>query len=165
MNEFKGRLNTDPCSIAIVVSRFNEFITQGLLNGALDSLDRLNISRDKVTIAWVPGACEIPLIAKQLALMKQYDAIICLGAVIRGATAHFDYVCGQVSSGISNLSHEMNLPIIFGVITTDTIEQALERAGTKCGNKGSDSAIAAVEMVDLMRQLKKNLAFQTKLKK
>lgn len=154
MKEYKGRLIAHPVKIAIVISKFNEMITKSLLQGALDGLDRFGIPSEQITIAWTPGAYEIPLIAKQLASTNHYDAIICLGAVIRGATPHFDYVAGHAASGIAQVGMEANLPVIFGVLTTDTIEQAIERAGTKAGNKGYDAALAAIEMIDLMRQLK-----------
>jgi len=153
MKEYKGRLIASNIRVGIVVARFNELITKSLLEGALDTFDRFGVEEDNVTIAWVPGSFEIPLIAKQLAETKQFDAILCLGAVIKGATAHFDYVCSQTASGIARLALESNLPIIFAVLTTDTIEQAMERAGTKAGNKGSEYAQSAIEMIDLMRQL------------
>lgn len=153
MKEYKGKLTNSNVRIGIVVARFNEMITHSLLQGAIDTLERHGIPSQSISIAWVPGAFEIPLIAKQMAHSGQFDAIICLGAVIRGATPHFDYVAGQTASGVAALSLETNLPIIFGVLTTDTIEQAIERAGTKAGNKGGDAALTALEMIDLLKQL------------
>jgi len=138
---------------AIVVGRFNEFVTQALLDGALNTLERHGADLDEVTVAHVPGSREIPLVAKRCARSGEYDAIICLGAVIRGATDHFDYVCSGVSSGTMRASLDTEVPIIFGILTTDTIEQAVERAGTKAGNAGRDAAASAIEMADLMRQL------------
>lgn len=140
--------------IAIVISRFNELITKSLLEGALDCLNRLGMPEKDITTIWVPGAYEIPVVAKQLAKNQKYEAIICLGAVIRGATPHFDYVAGQTASGIASIALESTVPVIFGVLTTESIEQALERAGTKSGNKGYESALAAIEMIDLMRQIR-----------
>lgn len=154
MREYKGKLKADNIKVGIVVARFNEHITQNLLHGALDALDRFGVPSENITVAWTPGSYEIPLVTKQLALSENYDAIICLGAVIRGATAHFDYVAGEASSGIAKLSLELNIPVIFGILTTDTIEQAVERAGTKAGNKGFDAAQTAIEMIDLLRQLR-----------
>lgn len=138
---------------AIVVSRFNEFITEQMLDGALDTLDRHGADLDDVTIAHVPGSLEIPVAAKKLAGSGEYDAVICIGAVIRGATSHYDYVCSGVSSGTMSTSLDTEVPVIFGVITTDTIEQAVERAGTKAGNKGSEAAVSAIEMANLMDQM------------
>jgi 6,7-dimethyl-8-ribityllumazine synthase len=154
MKEYKGRLIAHQARIGIVVARFNELITKSLLNGALEGLARYGVPDTNITVAWVPGSYEIPLAAKQLALTGQVDAIICLGTVIRGATAHFDHVAGQTSSGIAQVSLETNIPLIFGVLTTDTIEQAIERAGTKAGNKGFESVQAAIEMIDLLHQIK-----------
>ena len=162
MNEFVGKLIGQGMHIGIVVSRFNEMITRSLLSGALDGLLRHGVDREDVTVTWVPGAFEIPLAAEQMASSGKYDAIICLGAVIRGATPHFDYVAAQMASGIARVSHEYSLPVIFDVLTTNTIEEAVERAGTKSGNKGFDGAMSAIEMVDLMRQLK-NDAHQKRL--
>jgi 6,7-dimethyl-8-ribityllumazine synthase len=153
MKETKGLLRYSQGSIAIVVARFNELITKSLLEGALDFLERSGMPSDQIHVVWVPGAFEIPLIAKQLAASKQFDAIICLGAIIRGATAHFDYVAGQAAAGVAKIALESDLPVIFGVLTTDTIEQAIERAGTKAGNKGSEAAAAALEMMNLIDQL------------
>ena len=154
MKEYKGRLIAHQIRIGIVVARFNEWVTKNLLNGALEGLERYGVSDSNITVVWVPGACEIPLAAKQLAQNGHVDAIICLGAVIRGATPHFEYVASQASSGICNVSLETHLPIIFGVLTTDTMEQAMERAGIKSGNKGFEAVQTAIEMVDLLRQLK-----------
>lgn len=138
---------------AIVVSRFNEFITEQLLDGALDTLRRHGADMEAVTVARVPGSLEIPVAAKKMAGSGDYDAVICLGAVIRGATVHFDYVCSGAASGTMRASLDTGVPVIFGIITTDTIEQAIERAGTKAGNKGADAAEAAIEMVNLMQQM------------
>lgn len=140
-------------SFAIVVSRFNSFITEKLLQGAIDALTRHEADMDRVTVAWCPGSFEIPLVSKKLAESGAYDAIICLGAVIRGATPHFDLVASQVGRGVAQVSMETGVPVIFGVLTTDTIEQAIERAGTKSGNKGAEAAVSAIEMVNLLRQL------------
>ncbi|HET7579435.1 MAG TPA: 6,7-dimethyl-8-ribityllumazine synthase [Bacillales bacterium] len=150
-NVFEGNLAGNDLKIAIVVSRFNEFITTKLLEGAEHTLKRHGVSEEAVDIAWVPGAFEIPFIAKKMAQSEKYDAVITLGAVIRGATSHFDYVCNGVTSGVGSASLETGVPVIFGVLTTETIEQAVERAGTKAGNKGSDAAVAAVEMANLNR--------------
>ncbi|HYE94999.1 MAG TPA: 6,7-dimethyl-8-ribityllumazine synthase [Rubricoccaceae bacterium] len=138
---------------AVVASRFNELVTQRLLDGALDALARHGVADDRVTVAWCPGAFEIPVVAKALAASGGYDAVICLGAVIRGATAHFDHVAGGVASGVQRAALDTGVPVLFGVLTVDTIEQALERAGTKAGNKGAEAAIGALEMVSLLRQL------------
>ncbi len=150
---FEGTLLGSGLRFGIVVSRFNEFITQRLLEGALDGLRRHGVEEDAVDVAWVPGSLEIPVVARRLAQSGQYDAVICLGAVIRGATAHFDYVAGGAANGIASVALETGVPVIFGVITTDTIEQAIERAGTKAGNKGYDAALSAIEMANLMRTL------------
>lgn len=150
---FEGKLQAEGMKFAIVVSRFNDFIGEHLVGGALDALNRNGAKEDDVAIFKVPGAFEIPLVAKQLALQKNYDAVICLGAVIRGATPHFEYVSAEVSKGIANASLETGTPMAFGVITTDNIEQAIERAGSKAGNKGWSAAIAAIEMVDLLRKI------------
>ena len=138
---------------AVVASRFNELVTQRLLDGALDTLARHGVADDRVTVAWCPGAFEIPVVAKALAASGGYDAVICLGDVIRGATAHFDHVAGGVASGVQRAALDTGVPVLFGVLTVDTIEQALERAGTKAGNKGAEAAIGALEMVSLLRQL------------
>ncbi len=153
MNVFEGNLITDDISIGIVASRFNEFITSKLISGALDGLKRHNVKDDEIDLAWVPGAFEIPLIARKMADSGKYDAVICLGAVIRGATPHFDYVSAEVTKGVAIASLESGVPVIFGVLTTDSIEQAIERAGTKSGNKGTECALSAIEMVNLIRSI------------
>ena len=150
---FEGTLVGTGLRVAIVVSRFNEFITRQLLEGALDGLRRHGVAAEDVDVAWVPGAFEIPLVARRLARSNKYDALICLGAVIRGATAHFDYVAGQAAAGVANVAVQAGVPVVFGILTTDTVEQAIERAGTKAGNKGYEAALAAIEMATLMRQL------------
>ncbi|MBH8601727.1 6,7-dimethyl-8-ribityllumazine synthase [Thermoactinomyces sp. CICC 23799] len=152
-NVYEGRLVATGMRFAIVAGRFNEFITGKLVNGAVDGLKRHGAEDDAIDIVWVPGAFEIPLIADQLAASKKYDAVIALGCVIRGATTHYDYVCNEVSKGVAAAGVRHQLPVIFGVITTENIEQAIERAGTKAGNKGWESALAAIEMADLMKQL------------
>lgn len=139
--------------IGIVISRFNEFITSKLMDGALDTLDRHGVNDEDIEIAWVPGSFEIPITADRMASSGRYDAVICLGAVIRGATPHFDYVAAEASKGVANVGLKTGLPVIFGVVTTDNIEQAIERAGTKVGNKGSDAAEAAIEMANLFRSI------------
>ena len=139
--------------VGIVVARFNELITAKLLGGAKDGLVRHDVPEENIDVAWVPGAFEIPLIAKKMAKSGKYDAIICLGAVIRGATSHYDYVCNEVSKGIASVSLESEIPVMFGVVTTENIEQAIERAGTKAGNKGYDCALGAIEMINLVRQI------------
>ena len=149
MKEYSANLVSNGKKYAIVVARFNHFITDRLVEGCLDTLKRHEVKDEEVELVRVPGAFEIPLVAKKLA-HKDYDAVICLGAVIRGDTSHYDYVCSEVSKGIANVSLESGKPIIFGVVTTDTIEQAVQRAGTKAGNKGSDAAISAIEMANLM---------------
>ena len=153
MKVYEGKLVSDKIRVGIIAARFNEFITSKLLSGALDTLKRHDVAEDDIEIAWVPGAFEIPLIASKMAKSGKYDAVICLGAVIRGATSHYDYVCSEVSKGIANVSLASDIPVMFGVLTTDTIEQAIERAGTKAGNKGSDCAAGAIEMVNLMREM------------
>ncbi|MBM6699224.1 6,7-dimethyl-8-ribityllumazine synthase [Bifidobacterium pullorum subsp. saeculare] len=153
MKTFEGKLTSHDIKIGIVVARFNEFITAKLLGGAMDGLLRHDVNEDDVHVAWVPGAFEIPLIASKMAKSGNYDAVICLGAVIRGSTSHYDYVCNEVSKGIAATSLESGIPVLFGVLTTDNIEQAIERAGTKAGNKGYDCAVGAIEMVNLIRQL------------
>jgi len=150
---FEGKVNGRGLKFAIVVSRFNEFITSKLLGGALDTLKRHETNEEDIDVAWVPGAFEIPLIAKKLADSKKYDAVICLGAVIRGSTSHYDYVCNEVSKGVAQISLSTGVPTIFGVLTTENIEQAIERAGTKAGNKGSDAAVSAMEMANLIKNL------------
>ena len=151
---YEGKVNGRGLKFAIVVSRFNEFITSKLLGGALDTLKRHETNEEDIDVVWVPGAFEIPLLAKKLATSKKYDAVICLGAVIRGSTSHYDYVCNEVSKGVAQVSLQTEVPTIFGVVTTENIEQAIERAGTKAGNKGSDAAISAMEMANLIRNLK-----------
>jgi 6,7-dimethyl-8-ribityllumazine synthase len=152
MKIYEGKLIAQDLKFNIIVGRFNEFISGKLLSGALDALKRHGVSDNDIEITWVPGAFEIPLTAKKLTKTKKYDGIICLGAVIRGATPHFDYVSSEVSKGIANVSLETEVPVIFGVLTTDTIEQAIERAGTKAGNKGYDAAVTAIEMANLFKQ-------------
>jgi len=149
----EGKLNAADRTFAIVVSRFNNFITEKLLEGAIDCIVRHGGSDDRITTCYVPGAMEIPGAARKLAESGKYDAVICLGCVIRGATPHFEYVAGQAARGIAQLAMQTGLPVIFGVLTADTIEQAIERAGTKAGNRGYDAAAAAIEMADLLRQL------------
>lgn len=153
MKVIEGFYEGNGLKIAIVASRFNEFITNKLVGGAEDCLRRHNVAEDDITLAWVPGAFEIPLAAKKLALSGKFDAVICVGAVIRGATSHYDYVCAEVSKGIASVSLETGVPVLFGVLTTDTIEQAVERAGTKAGNKGYDCALGALELVQLMKKV------------
>lgn len=150
---YEGKLIGKDLKFGIVVSRFNEFITSKLLSGCLDTLQRHEVAEENIQIAWVPGAFEIPLIAQQM-VQKGYDAVICLGAVIRGATPHFDYVSAEVTKGVALVGLNTGVPVIYGILTTDTIEQAIERAGTKAGNKGSDAALSAIEMVNLIRNLK-----------
>ncbi len=149
---YEGKLLGDNQKIAVIVSRFNEFITNKLLSGCLDALSRHNVNLDNVEIAWVPGAFEMPLVAQKMT-SRGYDAVICLGAVIRGATPHFEYVSAEVTKGIAQVGLNTGVPVVYGVITADTIEQAIERAGTKAGNKGVDAALTAIEMVNLLRQL------------
>ena len=153
MKTFEGTLVSKDIRVGIVAARFNEFITSKLISGAMDGLVRHNVNEDNIHIAWVPGAFEIPLIASKMAKSGNYDAVICLGAVIRGATSHYDYVCNEVSKGIAAISLETGVPVMFGVVTTDNIEQAIERAGTKAGNKGYDCALGAIEMVNLLRSI------------
>lgn len=153
MKTYEGKLVSTNIKIGIVAARFNEFITSKLLGGALDALKRHEVKEDNIEVAWVPGAFEIPLIALKMAKSKKYDAIICLGTVIRGTTNHYEYVCSEVSKGIANVSLNSEIPVMFGVLTTENIEQAVERAGTKAGNKGFDSAVAAIEMVNLIREI------------
>lgn len=152
-NHIEGDLTAAGRRFGIVASRFNDFIVRPLLDGALDAIKRHGGDLSSVDVAWVPGSYEIPLAARRLAFSGRYDAVICLGAVIRGATAHFDYVAGGASSGVSNVALEADLPVIFGVITTETIEQAIERAGTKLGNKGFEAAATAIEMASLMAKI------------
>ena len=155
MNVFEGKVVSENIKIGIVAARFNEFITSKLLGGALDGLKRHNVNENDIDVAWVPGAFEIPLIAKKMANSGKYDAVICLGAVIRGSTSHYDYVCNEVSKGIAAVSMNSDIPVMFGVITTENIEQAIEGAGTKAGNKGYDCALGAIEMVNLIREMDK----------
>lgn len=152
-NIIEGNITAEGLRFAIVASRFNEFITSKLLEGALDMLRRHGAAEDAVDVVWVPGAFEIPLAAKKLAASGKYDAVICVGAVIRGATSHYDYVCNEVSKGVAQAGVSTGVPVIFGVVTTENIEQAVERAGTKAGNKGADGAMAAMEMANLLKKI------------
>lgn len=149
---FEGKLVGTNLKVAIVVSRFNDFITNRLLDGAKDTLVRHGVDEDNIDVAYVPGAFEIPLVAKKLAQKNDYDAVITLGCVIRGATSHYDYVCNEVAKGVSKANDVTNTPVIFGVLTTESIEQAVERAGTKAGNKGAEAAVSAIEMTNLLKQ-------------
>ena len=153
MKIIEGKFDATGLKTALVVSRFNEFITSKLVGGAIDALVRNNAKEDDITQVWVPGAFEIPAVAKKLAESKKYDAVICLGAVIRGSTPHFDMVANEATKGVAQVGMQCGIPVIFGVLTTDTIEQAVERAGTKAGNKGFDAALSAIEMVNLYRQI------------
>ena len=153
MKTLEGKLTAKNMKIAIVVARFNEFITSKLLSGCIDCLIRHEAADEDLTVAWVPGAFEIPMAAKKLAESGKYDAVICLGAVIRGATLHFDYVCAEASKGIAQVSMQTGVPVAFGVLTTENIQQAVERAGTKAGNKGVDCAMTAMEMVNLFKEM------------
>lgn len=153
MNVYEGMCVSQQMRVGIVAARFNEFITSKLLGGALDGLKRHDVPEDCVDVAWVPGAFEIPLIASKMAKTGTYDAVICLGAVIRGSTSHYDYVCSEVSKGVAAISLENGIPVMFGVLTTDHIEQAIERAGSKAGNKGYECAVGAIEMVNLIREI------------
>ena len=153
MKTLEGKLTAKNMKIAIVVARFNEFITSKLLSGCIDCLIRHEAADADLTVAWVPGAFEIPMAAKKLAESGKYDAVICLGAVIRGATPHFDYVCAEASKGIAQVSMQTGVPVAFGVLTTENIQQAVERAGTKAGNKGVDCAMTAMEMVNLFKEI------------
>ncbi len=153
-NIYEGDLNCNGLKFGVVVSRFNSFITTKLLDGALDAIKRHGGNLDDIDVVWIPGAFETPTVAKKLADSGRYDALICIGAVIRGATPHFDYVAGESAKGIAQVALNTGVPIIYGIITTDTIEQAIERAGTKAGNKGSEAAVTAIEMANLNRQLK-----------
>jgi 6,7-dimethyl-8-ribityllumazine synthase len=154
VNHIEGNLSAEGRSFGIVASRFNDFVVKALLEGAIEAIRRHGGDAGAVDVVWVPGSYEIPLVARELALSGRYDALICLGAVIRGATAHFDYVAGGAAGGISNVALETGVPVIFGVITTESIEQAIERAGTKMGNKGFEAAVSAMEMADLMAKLR-----------
>ena len=153
MKTFEGRLVAEGLKVGIIVARFNEFIGSKLLSGAVDGLVRHGVNDDDIEVAWVPGAFEIPVAAQRMVQSKKYDAIICLGAVIKGSTSHYDYVCAEVSKGVASVSLQYGLPVMFGVLTTDNIEQAIERAGTKAGNKGYDCALSAIEMANLFRQM------------
>lgn len=155
MKKLEGKLVSEGIKVGIVAARFNDFITSKLLSGAVDGLLRHNVRDDDIHVAWVPGAFEIPLIASKMAKSRKYDAVICLGAVIRGSTSHYDYVCNEVSKGIAAVSLENEIPVLFGVLTTENIEQAIERAGTKAGNKGYDCAVSAIEMVNLIHAMDK----------
>ena len=153
MKTFEGKLVSEDIKVGIIVARFNEFITSKLLSGALDTLTRHEVKEENIQVAWVPGAFEIPLIASKMAESSKYDAVICLGAVIRGSTSHYDYVCSEVSKGIASVSLKSGVPVMFGVLTTDNIEQAIERAGSKAGNKGYECALGAIEMVNVIREM------------
>ena len=151
MKTFEGNLVAEGLKIGIIAARFNEFITSKLVGGAIDALNRHGVPENDIELAWVPGAFEIPLVAQKMALSKRYDAVICLGAVIRGATPHFDLVSNEVSKGIAQVGLQTGVPVIFGVLATDSIEQAIERAGTKAGNKGFDAAMTAIETANLLK--------------
>ncbi|NOU61148.1 6,7-dimethyl-8-ribityllumazine synthase [Marinifilum caeruleilacunae] len=153
MNTIEGKLVAEGLKFGIVAGRFNEFIGSKLLGGALDAIKRHGASENDVDVAWVPGAFEIPLIAKKMVKSGKYDAVICLGAVIKGSTPHFDYVSNEVTKGVASVSLDSEVPVIFGVLTVDTIEQAIERAGTKAGNKGYEAAVSGIEMANLLKQL------------
>lgn len=153
MKTFEGNYCGQGLKIGLIGSRFNEFIVSKLIGGAEDCLVRHGVNSDDISLAWVPGAFEIPVIAKKMAESGKYDAIICLGTVIRGATSHYDYVCAEVSKGVAQVSMQTGVPVLFGILTTDTIEQAIERAGTKAGNKGYDCAMSALEMINLIKGL------------
>ena len=153
MRVLEGKVVAQGIRVGIVAARFNEFITSKLVGGALDGLKRHDVKEEDIDVAWVPGAFEIPLAAKRMAESGKYDAVITLGAVIRGATSHYDFVCSEVSKGVANVALGADIPVMFGVLTTDTIEQAIERAGTKAGNKGAECAQGAIEMVNLLREM------------
>lgn len=153
MRVLEGKLVADGLKIGIVAARFNEFIVSKLVSGALDGLKRHNVKDEDIDVAWVPGAFEIPLVADKMAKSGKYDAVICLGTVIRGATSHYDYVCNEAAKGIAQVSMSTGIPVLFGVVTTENIEQAIERAGTKAGNKGYDCALSAIEMAQLLKQI------------
>lgn len=153
MMKFEGQLNGKGLKIGVVVSRFNDLITGRLLDGAQDALRRHQVAEDDVDVAYVPGAFELPIVAKKMAKTGKYDAVVTLGCVIRGATSHYDYVCNEAAKGIAKASDDTGIPVIFGVLTTENIEQAIERAGTKAGNKGAESAVGAIEMANLLRQM------------
>ena len=156
MKVLEGNIVAEGLKIGIVAARFNEFIVSKLIGGAEDALKRHGVREEDIELAWVPGAFEIPLIAQKMANSKKYDAVICLGAVIKGSTSHYDYVCAEVSKGIATVSLNSNIPVMFGVLTTDSIEQAIERAGTKAGNKGFDVAVSAIEMCNVIKTLENN---------
>ena len=156
MKVLEGNLVAEGLKIGIVAARFNEFIVSKLIGGAEDALKRHGVREEDIELAWVPGAFEIPLIAQKMANSKKYDAVICLGAVIKGSTSHYEYVCAEVSKGIATVSLNSNIPVMFGVLTTDSIEQAIERAGTKAGNKGFDVAVSAIEMCNVIKTLENN---------
>jgi len=153
MNVFEGKVVSEGMKVGIVAARFNEFIVSKLVSGALDGLKRHDVRDEDIDIAWVPGAFEIPLIADKMAKSKKYDAVICLGTVIRGATSHYDYVCNEVSKGVAQVGLQAGVPVMFGILTTENIEQAIERAGTKAGNKGYDCAVSAIEMINLIKEI------------
>jgi len=153
MKIYEGNLVSEDIKVGIIATRFNEFIVSKLLDGAIDGLKRHNVKEADIEVAWVPGAFEIPLIASKMAKCGKYDAVICLGTVIRGTTSHYDYVCSEVSKGIATVSLSSDIPVMFGVLTTENIEQAIERAGTKAGNKGYDCAVSAIEMVNLIKAI------------
>ncbi len=153
MKTFEGKLVSKGVRVGIVAARFNEFITSKLLGGAMDALVRHDVKEEDIDVAWVPGAYEIPLIADKMVKSGKYDAVICLGAVIRGSTTHYDYVCSEVSKGIATVSLNSGIPVMFGVLTTENIEQAIERAGTKAGNKGYDCGVSAIELVNLIKEI------------
>lgn len=165
MNIYEGNITGKNLKFAIVVARFNEFITNKLLGGALDALKRHETPEENISVTWVPGCFEIPLVAKKLASSKNFDAVICLGAVIRGATTHYDYVCNEVSKGIAQVGLQSGVPTIFGIVTTENIQQAIERAGTKSGNKGFDAAVSAMEMANLVKALPTEETLNTPPKK
>ncbi|NMC33126.1 MAG: 6,7-dimethyl-8-ribityllumazine synthase [Veillonellaceae bacterium] len=156
MKVLEGKLTAEGLRVGIVAARFNEFITNKLVSGAIDALTRHGASEDNLTMAWVPGAFEIPLVAQKMAGSGNFDAVICLGAVIRGSTPHFDYVSNEVTKGVAHVGLQTGVPTVFGVLTTDTIEQAIERAGTKAGNKGFDAAMTAIEMSNLLKNWEPN---------
>lgn len=153
MRVYEGKVVAKGIKVGIVAARFNEFIVSKLVSGAMDGLERHDVKEEDIDLAWVPGAFEIPLIASKMAKSGKYDAVICLGAVIRGSTSHYDYVCSEVSKGIASVSLHADIPVMFGILTTENIEQAIERAGTKAGNKGYDCALGAIEMVNLIREI------------
>ena len=153
MKIYEGKVVAKGIKVGIVAARFNEFIVSKLVAGAVDGLKRHDVREEDIEVAWVPGCFEIPLIASKMAKMGKYDAVICLGTVIRGSTSHYDYVCSEVSKGVAHVSLQSEIPVIFGVLTTENIEQAIERAGTKAGNKGYDAALSAIEMVNLINEM------------